>query len=205
MVVIPVWQLWALILFWPDLLHNQFTSSYDRMIKSYSQRSRTSDFWGRTSKNLPFSSPQTTGFFQSTCPKLLSLMCQKVPFPVNSYYLLPVNLDVWSPSWLFCGGKAWHLFLKDVTHFCATSFYPFVLLLILLLKGFKNFLMLLPSTYDKNDSLQTFFLFYYQTVAKLMFIMHIKRVLWSYEKSFRLDCWKKSILLDDISNQPSQN
>ena len=60
------------------------------------------------------------------------------------------------------------------------SCYPFVLLLILLLKGFKNFLMLLPSTNDKNDSLtngmQTFFLFYNQTIAKLMFIMH-KRVL----------------------------
>ena len=146
------------------------------MIKSYSSTSRTSDFWGRTSKNLPFSSPRTTGFFQSTCPKLLSLKCQKVLFPVNSYYLLPVHGDVWSPSWLFCGGKAWHLFLKDFTHFCATSFYPFVLLLILLLKGFKNFLMLLPSTNDKNDSLtngmQTFFfLFYNQTIAKLMFII----------------------------------
>ena len=121
------------------------------LIKSYSPTSRTSDFWGRTSKNLPFSSPRTTGFFQSTCPKLLSLRCHKVLFPVNSYYLLPVNPDVWSPSWLFCRGKAWHLFLKDFTHFCATSFYPFVLLLILLLKGFKNFLMLVPSTNDKND------------------------------------------------------
>ena len=121
------------------------------LIKSYSPTSRTSDFWGQTSKNLPFSSPRTTGFFQSTCPKLLLLRCHKVLFPVNSYYLLPVNPDVWSPSWLFCGGKAWHLFLKDFTHFCATSFYPFVLLLILLLKGFKNFLMLVPSTNDKND------------------------------------------------------
>ena len=161
------------------------------MIKSYSPTSRTSDFWGRTSKKLPFSSPGTTGFFQSTCPKLLSLRCQKVLFPVNSFYLLPVNPDVWSPSWLFCGGKAWHLFLKDFTHFCATSFYPFVLLLVLLLKGFKNFLMLLPPTNDKNDSLtngmQTFFLFYNQTIAKLMFIMHIKRVLWSYEKSLSPD------------------
>ena len=109
------------------------------MIKSDSPTSRTSDFWGQTSKNLPFSSPRTTGFFQSTCPKLLSLKCQKVLFPVNSYYLLPVNPDVWSPSWLFCGGKAWHLFLKDFTHFCATSFYPFVLLLILVLKGLKKF------------------------------------------------------------------
>ena len=38
--------------------------------------------------------------------------------------------------------------------------------------------MLLPSTNDKNDSLtnglQTFF-FYNQTIAKLMFIMHIKK------------------------------
>ena len=156
------------------------------MIKSYSPTSGTSDFWGRTSKNLPFSSPRTTGFFQSTCPKLLSLRCQKVLFPVNSYYLLPVNL------FGLPAGKAWHLFLKDFTHFCATSFYPFVLLLILLLKGFKNFLMLLPSTSDKNDSLtngmQTFFfLFYDQTIAKLMLIMHIKRVLWRYEKSLSPD------------------
>ena len=129
----------------------QLCTACTGLIKSYSPTSRTSDFWGRTSKNLPFSSPRTTGFFQSTCPKLLSLRCHKVLFPVNSYYLLPVNPDVWSPSWLFCGGKAWHLFLKDFTHFCATSFYPFVLLLILLLKGFKNFLMLVPSTNDKND------------------------------------------------------
>ena len=62
----------------------------------------------------------------------------------------------------------------------------------------------------KNDSLtngmQTFFLFYNQTIAKLMFIMH-KRVLWSYEKSLSPDyiAEKKSILLDDISNQHSQN
>ena len=57
--------------------------------------------------------------------------------------------------------------LKDFTHFCATSFYPFVLLLMLLLKGFKNFLMLLPSTNDKNDSLtngmKTFFFFVLQS------------------------------------------
>ena len=160
------------------------------MIKSYSPTSRTSDFWGRTSKNLPFSSPRTTGFFQFTCPKLLSLMCQKVLFPVNSYYLLPVNGDVWSPSWLFCGGKAWHLFLKDFTHLCATSFYPFVLLLILLLKGFKNFLMLLPSTNDKNDSLtngiQTFF-FLQSNNCKINVYHAYKRVLWSYEKSLSPD------------------
>ena len=83
------------------------------------------------------------------------------------------------PADCFAEGKLDTCFL-DFTHFCATSFYPFVLLLILLLKGFKNFLMLLPSTNDKNDSLtngmQTFFLFYNQTIAKLMFIMH-KRVL----------------------------
>ena len=89
-------------------------------------------------------------------------------------------------------GGAWHLFLKDFTYFCATSFYPFLLLLILLWKGFKHFLMLLPSTNDKNDSLtngmRTFFcLFYNQTVAKLLFIMHIKKVLWSYEKSLSQD------------------
>ena len=140
------WNWDRLVTYWLALVE-----IHPGLIKSYSPTSRTSDFWGRTSKNLPFSSPRTTGFFQSTCPKLLSLRCHKVLFPVNSYYLLPVNRDVWSPSWLFCGGKAWHLFLKDFIHFCATSFYPFVLLLILLLKGFKNFLMLVPSTNDKND------------------------------------------------------
>ena len=88
------------------------------LIKSYSPTSRTSDFWGRTSKNLPFSSPRTTGFFQSTCPKLLSLRCHKVLFPVNSYYLLPGNPDVWSPSWLsadcFAEGKLDTCFLKTL-------------------------------------------------------------------------------------------
>ena len=84
---------------------------------------------------------------------------------MNSYYLLPVNL------FGLPAGKAWHLFLKDFTHFCATSFYPFVLLLILLLKGFKNFLMLLPSTSDKNDSLtngmQTFFFVLLSNICKI--------------------------------------
>ena len=85
------------------------------MIKSYSRISQTSDFWGRTSKNLPFSSPRTTGFFQSTCPKLLSLRCQKVLFLVISYYLLPVNRDVWSPSWLdTCFLKTLHISVQPV-------------------------------------------------------------------------------------------
>ena len=118
---------------------------------------------------------------------------------MNSYYLLPVNPHVWSPSWLFCGGKAWHLFLKDFTHFCATSFYPFVLLLILLLNGFKNFLMLLPSTNDKNDSLtngmQTFFFVLQSNNCKInvYHIMHIKKgtmKLWKVFKS-RLRLLKK--------------
>ena len=79
------------------------------------------------------------------------------------------------PADCFGEGKLDTCFLKTFTDFCATSFYPFVLLLILLLKGFKNFLMLLPSTNDKNDSLtngmHTFFLFYNQTIAKVMFII----------------------------------
>ena len=85
------------------------------------------------------------------------------------------------PADCFAEGKLDTCFLKTLHISVQPVFYSFVLLLILLLKGFKNFLMLLPSTNDKNDSLtngmQTFFLFYNQTIAKLMFIMHIKRVL----------------------------
>ena len=48
----------------------------------------------------------------------------------------------------FAEGKLDTCFLKTL-HISVQPF-PFVLLLILLLKGFKDFLMLLPSTNDKK-------------------------------------------------------
>ena len=55
------------------------------------------------------------------------------------------------PADCFAEGKLDTCFLKTLHISVQPVFYPFVLLLLLLLKGFKNFLMLVPSTNDKND------------------------------------------------------
>ena len=66
------------------------------------------------------------------------------------------------PADCFAQEKLDTCFLKTL-HFLCNQFLSFCFVINIVIEGFKNFLMLFPSTNDKNDSLtngmQTFFCF----------------------------------------------